>query len=45
MNPESFAQFVVNGLTAMVPGNQERIQNPIRTIEFVNNQTIVRGSR
>ncbi len=44
VNPESFAQFTVNGLTGLVPGNQERIQNPIRTIEVVNNQTIVKGS-
>jgi hypothetical protein len=44
VNPESFARFAVNGLTALVPGNQERIQNPIRTVEIVNNQTIVKGS-
>ena len=44
VNPESFARFAVNGLTALVPGNQERIQAPIRTIELVNNQTWVRGS-
>jgi len=44
VNPESFARFSVNGLTNLVPGNQERIQNPIRTIEIVNNQTIVKGA-
>ena len=44
VNPESFARINVNGLTSLVPGNQERIQNPIRTIEIVNNQTIVKGS-
>ncbi len=44
VNPESFAQFNVNGLTSLVPGNQERIQTPIRTIEVVENQTWVRGS-
>jgi len=43
VNPESFARIGVNGLTTLVPGNQERIQNPIRTIEIVNNQTIVKG--
>ena len=43
VNPESFARIGVNGLTSLVPGNQERIQNPIRTIEIVNNQTIVKG--
>lgn len=44
VNPESFGQFVVNGLTALVPGNQERIQDPIRTIEFNENQTWIRGA-
>ncbi|MBI1355443.1 MAG: hypothetical protein GC160_13945 [Acidobacteria bacterium] len=44
VNPESFAHFAVNGLTALVPGNQERIQDPIRTIEIVENQTWVKGS-
>ena len=44
MNPESFARFNVNGLTALVPGNQERIQTPIRTIEINENQTWIRGS-
>jgi hypothetical protein len=44
VNPESFAQFTVNGLTALSPGNQERIQSPIRTIELTNNQTWIRGS-
>ena len=44
VNPESFAQFNVNGLTSLAPGNQERIQDPIRTIQFVNNQTWIRGS-
>ncbi len=43
VNPESFAQFNVNGLTALSPGNQERIQDPIRTIEFVDNQTWIKG--
>lgn len=43
VNPESFARFSVNGLTNLVPGNQERIQTPIRTIEIVQNQTWVRG--
>jgi len=44
VNPESFARFGVNGLTTLVPGNQERIQNPIRTIEIVNNQTFIKGA-
>ncbi len=44
VNPDSFARIGVNGLTNLVPGNQERIQNPIRTIEIVNNQTFVKGS-
>ena len=44
VNPESFAQFQVNGLTSLSPGNQERIQTPIRTIELVNNQTWIRGN-
>ncbi len=44
VNPESFARFSVNGLTRLVPNNQERIQTPIRTIEIVENQTVVRGS-
>jgi len=43
VNPESFARFQVNGLTPLVPGNQERIQAPIRTIEINQNQTWVRG--
>ncbi len=43
VNPESFAQFSVNGLTGFSPGNQERIQTPIRTIELVNNQTWIKG--
>ncbi len=44
VNPESFAQFAVNGLTSLVPNNQERIQTPIRTIEINENQTWIRGS-
>ncbi len=44
VNPESFARFNVNGLTSLVPGNQERIQTPIRTIELNQNQTWIRGS-
>ncbi len=44
VNPESFARFNVNGLTPLVPGNQERIQTPIRTIEVNQNQTWIRGS-
>lgn len=43
VNPESFARIGVNGLTQLVPGNQERIQTPIRTIEVVQNQTVLRG--
>ncbi len=43
VEPESFAQFQVNGLTTLSPGNQERIQTPIRTIELVNNQTLIKG--
>ena len=34
----------VNGLTSLAPGNQERIQAPIRTIEVNNNQTFIKGS-
>lgn len=44
VNPESFARFNVNGLTAIVPSNQERLQTPIRTIEINQNQTLIRGS-
>ena len=44
VNPESFARINVNGLTPLVPGNQERIQTPIRTIEINQNQTLIRGS-
>src|SRR5690606_18897016 len=33
-----------NGLTSLAPGNQERIQTPIRTIEVNNNQTLIKGS-
>ena len=44
VNPESFARFTVNGLTPLSPGNQERIQDPIRTIEITNNQTWIQGS-
>lgn len=44
VNPEAFARISVNGLTQLVPGNQERIQTPIRTIELVENMTWVRGS-
>ena len=43
VEPESFAQFQVNGLTTLSPGNQERVQTPIRTIELVNNQTLIKG--
>ncbi len=43
VNPESFARISVNGLTPLVPGNQERIQTPIRTIEINQNQTLIRG--
>lgn len=43
VNPESFARINVNGLTPLVPGNQERIQTPIRTIEINQNQTLIRG--
>jgi len=44
VNPESFARINVNGLTSLVPGNQERIQSPIRTIEINQNQTWIKGS-
>ena len=44
VNPESFARISVNGLTPLVPGNQERIQTPIRTIEINQNQTLIRGA-
>ena len=44
VNPESFARINVNGLTPLVPGNQERLQTPIRTIEINQNQTVIRGS-
>lgn len=44
VNPESFARINVNGLTALVPGNQERLQTPIRTIEINQNQTLIRGA-
>ena len=44
VNPESFARINVNGLTPLVPGNQERLQTPIRTIEINQNQTWIRGS-
>ncbi len=44
VNPESFARINVNGLTPLVPANQERLQTPIRTIEVNQNQTLIRGS-
>ena len=44
VNPESFARIGVNALTALVPGNQERLQTPIRTIEINQNQTWIKGS-
>jgi hypothetical protein len=44
VNPESFARFTVNGLTPLSPGNQERIQTPIRTVQVTNNQTWIHGS-
>ena len=44
VNPESFARINVNGLTPLVPGNQERLQTPIRTVEINQNQTVILGS-
>ena len=44
VNPESFAQIVVNGLTALSPGNQERIQTPIETWQFSNSYTLIKGN-
>ena len=44
VNPESFARFNVNALSPLSPGNQERIQTPIRTVEVTNNQTWIQGA-
>ena len=44
VDPESFARVVVNGLTPLAPGNQERIQTPIETWQFSENFTWIKGS-